>query len=100
MRRAGAAVLPPLPFSYCGSTLQYCGSTLQYCDSTLSELAREVILPPTCREDAAPLLSEFCCSHGMTWLNEFTRHGVDVGRERCMVWGDSCCQLRVARGKK
>ena len=36
----------------------------------------------------------------MTWLNEFTHHGVDVGRERCMVWGDSCCQLRVARGKK
>ncbi len=48
-------------------------------------------------EDAPFLLSEFCCHHGMIWLNEFKKHGVDVSLERSMVWEDSCCAIRVAR---
>jgi len=51
-------------------------------------------------EDAQFLLSDFCCHHGMTWLNEFKRHGVDVGLERSLVWEDECCQIRVARPRR
>ena len=54
--------------------------------------------PCSFREDAPALLSEFCCQHGTVWLNEFQKHGVAVGMERSMAWGDSCCALRVARG--
>ncbi|KAG1654521.1 hypothetical protein FOA52_008553 [Chlamydomonas sp. UWO 241] len=49
------------------------------------------------QEDATFLLSEFCCHHGMTWLQDFKRHGVDVSLERSFVWEDECCQIRVAR---
>jgi hypothetical protein len=49
------------------------------------------------QEDAQFLLSEFCCHHGMTWLQDFKRHGVDVSLERSFVWEDGCCQIRVAR---
>jgi hypothetical protein len=50
-------------------------------------------------EDAAHLLPEFCCQHGMSWLDAFARHGVDVSLERSMAFDDECCTIRVARQK-
>ncbi|GAX83293.1 hypothetical protein CEUSTIGMA_g10719.t1 [Chlamydomonas eustigma] len=49
------------------------------------------------REDTPSLLSEFCCQHGMTWMKDFQRHGVEVGFERSRSWEDDCCVLRVAK---
>lgn len=51
------------------------------------------------QEDAPFLLSEFCCNHGLVWLNEFRRHGVDVTLDRCKVWDDDCCSIRLAKMK-
>lgn len=52
------------------------------------------------KEDAPFLLSEFCCSHGLVWLQEFSKHGVDVSLERSMLWEDECCAIRLARRKQ
>ena len=49
------------------------------------------------KEDAPFLLSEFCCNHGLLWLQEFSNHGVDVSLERSMLWEDECCSIRLAR---
>lgn len=49
------------------------------------------------REDAPFLLSEFCCHHGLVWLNEFKKYGVEVNLDSCMTWDDECCRIRIAK---
>ena len=47
-------------------------------------------------EGALFMLLEFRCNHGLLWLQDFSKHGVDVSLERCMLWEYECCSTRFA----
>lgn len=51
-------------------------------------------------EGATTLLPDFCCQHGMVFMREFQKYGVDVNLDRCLDWEDDCCSIRIAREGK
>ena len=48
-------------------------------------------------EGAPLMLSVFRCNYGLLWLQEFSKHGLDVSLERSMLGEDECCCTRPAR---
>jgi hypothetical protein len=46
-------------------------------------------------EGTPQLLTSFCCQHNMSWLDTYSKQGVDSHLEACIAKGDGCCRITV-----
>jgi len=46
-------------------------------------------------EGVPQLLKAFCCQHNMSWLNTYSKSGVESRLEACIAKGDGCCRITV-----
>jgi hypothetical protein len=46
-------------------------------------------------EGAPQLLKSFCCQHNMSWLDTYSKQGLESHLEACIAKGDGCCRITV-----
>lgn len=46
-------------------------------------------------EGVPQLLSSFCCQHNISWLDTYSKQGVESKLEACIAKGDACCRITV-----